>query len=168
MNNWIYNKEKDNRTRYSLGLDGTKPLIVFGINPSIAEPGSEGDTDPTIEKIKRISKVIKCDGWIMLNIYPQRATHPKDIHLNLDNTIHQRNLLIIKRILSLYPNHKLIAAWGNSITKRPFLTECLKDIICIATEMNAQWHCFGINRTGYPKHPLYINEKLLSITKYKL
>ena len=52
----------------------------------------------------------------------------------------------------------MVAAWGNNIKKRPFLKECLKDIYKITDKNNKEWLCFGINKIGYPKHPLYIKQ----------
>jgi len=67
-----------------------KPLICFGTNPSTAEPGS---LDNTIKSVGCISKANGYDSWIMLNIYPQRATNTKDMCKERDLNIAQENLL---------------------------------------------------------------------------
>ena len=73
MNNWIYKTDATNSARFLLGEKGSNPLIVFGVNPSVAEPDYLGGLDPTIRKIKMLSKALKFDGWMMLNLYPVRA-----------------------------------------------------------------------------------------------
>ena len=61
--------EGDENNRFVLGLKGKNPFIVFGVNPSTAD---KKNSDRTISKVIRFAKRYKCDGWIMLNVYPQR------------------------------------------------------------------------------------------------
>ena len=63
----------DDTARFMLGEVGENPIICFGINPSTANDEKD---DPTISKIRKIASENNCDGWIMLNLYPQRATNP--------------------------------------------------------------------------------------------
>ena len=63
----------DDKVRFILGEVGTNTIICFGINPSTANDIKD---DPTISKIRKIASENNCDGWIMLNLYPQRATNP--------------------------------------------------------------------------------------------
>ena len=73
---WIYERDDQNLNRYALGQvfdENGKTLICFGINPSTACPDS---LDNTINKIIKIAHFNGYDNWIMLNIYPQRATNP--------------------------------------------------------------------------------------------
>lgn len=73
---WIY--IGDDEERYILGQPGNRNLLIFGINPSTASPG-DNNIDPTIRKVRKIAENDGFDGWIMVNIYPQRATDPKDL-----------------------------------------------------------------------------------------
>ena len=160
---WLYANEEDNSCRYVLGQKGDNPLIVFGINPSIAEPTYIGLSDPTIDKIKRLSLKLDCDGWIMLNIYPQRSTNPNGMHQSLNNQIHERNLIEIQNVLSKYPGSLVVAAWGNLIYKRGYLANCLNDINQIMIDNKKEWYCFALNKSGQPKHPLYVKEDKLDL-----
>jgi hypothetical protein len=168
LDNWLYVNEIDNSSRFVLGQNGVKPLIVFGINPSIAEPANIGSSDPTIEKIKRIAKKMNCDGWIMLNIYPQRSTNPNDLHLEIDNELHKKNVNEIEKVLNKHPDAILIGAWGNLISKRKYLPKCLVDIFHMTNKFNKQWHCFETNITGHPRHPLYLKEKNLTLINFDI
>ncbi|MCF7931394.1 MAG: DUF1643 domain-containing protein [Acholeplasmataceae bacterium] len=167
-NHWFYINEDDNSCRYILGEQGANPMIIFGINPSIAEPTYIGKSDPTIDKIKRLVKKFDYDGWIMLNVYPQRSTNPKNLHKYIDKNIHIKNLSEIRNIFMSYPNMKLIAAWGNLITKRDYLIDCLNDIYNLSVEFNMEWFCFHKNKTGHPRHPLYLIEEKTQLIKYNL
>jgi len=79
--NWIYDTNEDNSARFTLGEYEdfiSKTLICFGINPSTATPEK---LDNTIIKIKLFAKNNNYKNWIALNIYPQRATNPEDLHI---------------------------------------------------------------------------------------
>ena len=78
----------DDKARFILGQSGANPIICFGINPSTANDMKD---DPTILKIKKIASENDCDGWIMLNLYPQRATNPNDMHTKADNDLNIKN-----------------------------------------------------------------------------
>ena len=59
-----YITSKDNSVRYVLGKYVSRPLIVFGINPSVA---TAEKNDNTIGIIERIAKIRKRDGYLMFN-----------------------------------------------------------------------------------------------------
>ena len=152
--NWIYENDSKADVRYVLGIEGEHPLICFGINPSTAKPN---ELDNTLKSIDRLARSNGFDSWIMLNIYPQRATNPKDIHLKIDERLHKKNIDFITGILS---DRKvdIWAAWGTLIEKRPFLIPCLHDIYTLTNKFNCQWVSIGKeSKNGHPHHPLYFN-----------
>lgn len=158
---WIYKNDKQNSIRYVLGTKGVKPLICFGVNPSTAEPGS---LDNTLRSVERLSIHNGFDSWIMLNIYPQRATNPNEIHHDINVSIHKKNLKFINCFLSEIQNPTIWAAWGTLIEKRSFLPRCLEEIYALTTKHNCNWVSLGNpSKKGHPHHPLYIN----STTKHK-
>ena len=148
--NWLYENNSDNTARFVLGVSGENPLICFGINPSIAEPDK---LDPTLKRISKFADKNGFDSWIMLNIYPQRATNPRDIHFVVDYDLHMQNIFHIKKILQ-QKNLPLLAAWGGIITVRPYLKECLFDIFKLADKNECRWISLGESKDGHPYHPL--------------
>lgn len=157
MNNhhWIYETDPDNFCRYSLGNFHKSPLLCVGVNPSTATPEK---LDPTIRSVARIAQTNNYDGWIMINLYPQRATNPKDMDSIMNHSTCQENLSIIKSILDKYKITEIWAAWGTLITKRPYLKKCLSDIYTITSNYN--WVTFGpSSKAGHPHHPLYLSSK---------
>lgn len=157
MNNkdWLYEKNEENTVRYILGTKGKNPLLCFGINPSTAETEN---LDNTLKSVERLSLNNGFDSWIMLNIYPQRATDPNDIHKNFDIFIHESNLTVINKLLSELPNPTIWAAWGTLIEKRPFLINCLQDIHKLTSSHNCSWVTIGNQSAkGHPHHPLYLS-----------
>lgn len=157
---WIYDTDPDNSCRFSLGYCSKSPLLCIGVNPSTASPEK---LDPTIKSVARIAKNNSYDGWIMINLYPQRSTNPNKIHQQPNDIIYQQNLYIIKSILDKYSISDIWAAWGTLITKRTFLSKCLSDIYSITSEYN--WITFGAtSKDGHPHHPLYLNSQASKTT----
>ena len=161
---WLYENTEDNKARFVLGEHGNRPLICFGINPSTAVPER---LDRTLTQVQKRAKRTKHDGWIMFNLYPQRATDPNNLHKESVNNIHSKNLKAIKRIFSRYPESTVWAAWGGIIKKRTFLKECLKDIVSILPK-TVNW--VQVADCKHPHHPLYLNKDLeftsFDINKY--
>lgn len=159
---WIYEKTKDNIARFILGEVGNKPLICFGVNASTAEPDN---LDPTLTQVKKISaiksnefdgKLKLFDSWIMLNLYPQRATDPDHMDKELNEILHNENLKQIGKIFDDYPKATVWVAWGTVIMKRKFLIKCLKDIIKIVPSSKEWYHKGYLTEEGHPHHPLYL------------
>lgn len=68
----IYQNSPDNKARFVLGTRGNNPLIVMSINPSVGAPDVKS---PTVGTVEHIAKDYGYDSWIILCLYPQRATH---------------------------------------------------------------------------------------------
>ena len=148
----------DDTERFILGESGANPIICFGINPSTA---NDIKYDPTILKIRKIASENNCDSWVMLNLYPQRATNPNDMHEKADNNLNKKNYKVIRSVFNIYPNALTLASWGNAIEKRKYLKDCLKEILAIAPDR--KWVCRGkLTVKGNPRHQLYVpdNTKL--------
>lgn len=154
--NWIYETNDDNSARFALGQvfdTSGKTLICFGINPSTACPSC---LDNTIRKLIAISKNNGYDNWIMLNVYPQRATNPNQLHEQCNESLIAHNLQSIQQVLDKYPNSDVLLAYGNLITKRKFLLECLNDILIVLTQKyDKKLKIISVTKSGNPVHPLY-------------
>jgi hypothetical protein len=153
--NWIYKTNKDNSARFVLGTQGLNPLICIGVNPSTAAPDS---LDNTLKSVERQATAKGFDSWIMLNLYPQRATNPKNIHRIPDVNLHKANIKNIKAILKSCETSTIWAAWGNLIDSRSFLSFCLFDIIELSKAHDTSWINIGkVSKVGHPHHPLYLS-----------
>ena len=144
---WLYETNDDNTARFVLGVKGVTPLICFGVNPSTAEPKSPDDT---LCRVEKLAYKKAHDSWIMFNIYPQRATAPKNLHDTVNYTLHKQNIEHIENVLK-QGNLKLWAAWGDVIFKRTYLKGCLRNINDIAIRYGCQWVSLGGKK---PFHPL--------------
>ena len=157
---WLYAPNFYSEYRYILGTRGQNPLICIGINPSTAQPGA---LDNTLKSVERIALGNGFDSFIMFNVYAQRATRPDDMERSCNLSLHRENMEAFRYVLSISDKPTVWAAWGAIIEKRPYLMDCLKDMVSIGREYGASWQCAGaISKKGHPHHPLYLrkDEKL--------
>lgn len=96
------------------------------------------------------------DGFMMLNVYPQRATDPDDLHITADPELHQWNMRSIAAFVD-GRNLSVWAAWGTLIRKRPYLPSLLTEIVALPEMANCRWMSRGArSKAGDPHHPLYV------------
>ena len=153
---WLYAPNFYSEYRYILGTRGKNPLICIGINPSTAQPG---DLDNTLKSVERIALGNGFDSFIMFNVYAQRATDPDAMEKNCNLQLHKENLEAFRYVLSISNKPAVWAAWGTIIEKRPYLPECVKDMVAVGQEYNACWYCAGkVSKKGHPHHPLYLRK----------
>lgn len=154
---WLYVPNAYTEYRYILGTRGVNPLVCIGINPSTAKPD---DLDNTLKSVERTAKFNGYDSFIMFNVYAQRATNPKDMDGSFNEYLHRENMNAFRYIMSSYEKGRkpaIWAAWGTIIEKRPYLIPCVKDMIEIGNEYDAQWFSVGKKSVkGHPHHPLYL------------
>ena len=162
IDKWLYAPNFYSEYRYILGTRGKNPLICIGINPSTAQPG---DLDNTLKSVERIAHGNGFDSFIMFNVYAQRATDPDAMEKNCNLLLHKENLEAFRYVLSISDKPAVWAAWGTIIEKRPYLPECVKDMVAVGQEYGANWYCAGkVSKKGHPHHPLYLrkDEKIRS------
>jgi hypothetical protein len=147
----VYETNSDNTARFALGDYETTPLVIFGVNCSTA---TDEKLDTTVTKVKRFSEIKGFDGWLMFNLYPQRATKPEDMHLSMRIEWHQKNLAVIEKYLSQIKKSTIWAAWGQTIEAREYLQNCLADIVRTAAKFEPRWvHAGELTKSGHPRHP---------------
>lgn len=154
---WLYVPDFYTEYRYILGTRGVNPLICIGINPSTAEPDK---LDNTLKSVSRIAAGNGFDSWIMFNVYAQRATRPDDMDREVNAQLHKENMAAFRYILSGVGegvSPAVWAAWGTIIEKRPYLPDCVRDMVSIGREFGAHWLSAGrCSAKGHPHHPLYL------------
>ena len=152
---WIYVPDHYSEYRYILGTKGLRPLVCIGINPSTAAPDR---LDNTLKSAQRIAFFNGFDSFIMFNVYAQRATLPDDMEKVLNPELHRENMKAFEWILRRIPSPASVwAAWGALITKRSYLSGCVRDMAAIGNRYGARWFTAGPrSKAGHPHHPLYL------------
>lgn len=151
----IYKATEDNSSRFIFGNVGSKNLIVVGLNPSTAD----GITpDRTIKKVMGFAQKNNFDGFIMLNLYPQRETKPVNLPYFIDENIFEENINYIESLVAEFENSVVLAAWSENVIHRFFLIESIKRINDVFVKKNIKWIKLGeLTRSGHPRHPLYVS-----------
>ena len=131
----------DKKDRFSLSRiwDSKKPKALYiMLNPSYADDESD---DPTIRRLIFFSKKFKFGGFYVSNLFTQITPYPKE--LNMDNNSKKKNLIIISELIK--KSDLIVYAWGNLVSEPMQLRKLIESPLC-----------FGINKNGTPKHPLYL------------
>ena len=147
----IYHPDKNDQWRYTLGQSGKRPLITIGLNPSTA---TQTKPDATVTRVKKVAQQCGFDGFIMLNLYPVRATQFQDLPPTADVEAYEKNLDEIEKVVSQYATPTLWAAWGESIESRPFFLSARDSLHERLAKYQPQWRRFGeLTASGHPRHP---------------
>ena len=138
--------------RYELTreLGGDRPLVICGLNPSIA---TADKNDPTIRKEIGFAKLWGCGRLVKVNAYAYVATDPKDMRRAAKSgidVIGPENDLRIREAVELarLTGGIVLVAWGKNI--RPSRQAEISYVF------GDDAMCLGINNDGSPTHPLYI------------
>lgn len=126
--------------------DETKPLILWVmLNPSTADATED---DPTIKKLIRLTKLWGYGGFYVGNVFPYRATNPKELKkVGFEIAAKEENWQHLREMNSHCQLR--ILAHGNP----PIKTTNIKT-------MFDDWHCLKITNSGNPYHPLYLKEDI--------
>ena len=151
----IYHSNQNDQWRYTLGRSGARPLLVIGLNPSTA---TQEKLDPTVTRVEKVAHQCGFDGFVMLNLYPVRATKPQDLPPKADPVAYERNLEAIEKIVAQYTKPTLWAAWGETVVDRTFFLRARDTLHERLAQYKPQWRRFGeLTATGHPRHPSRLN-----------
>ena len=143
----------DDKVRYALVQEGHRTLFVIGLNPSTA---NAENPDKTMQAVMRFAEYNGYDGFVMCNLYPLRATNPKELPSEIDMDLHRRNLNEISMLLKGKACVDVWLAFGANAMTRYYLMDSFQEIIELFEKHNA--NLFYIDKTtknGCPPHPLY-------------
>ncbi len=153
----IYKTSLNNSQRYVIGKTGNRPLHVIGLNPSTAQ---QNKSDTTITKIERFALKNNYNGFLVYNLYPQRATNPDDLPRRLNSSIIKKNSDFICNYISNSKQMDIWVAWGEMIKKRNYLIKSLSEIMIKLKPLNPNWIMIGsATKGGHPRHPSRISYK---------
>ncbi|WEG08629.1 DUF1643 domain-containing protein [Microbacterium horticulturae] len=125
------------------------PLVAVGMNPSYAD---DRVADKTVNRVIRASVEHGYSGWIMLNLYPERATRPKDLR-PYDAGLSAANCAAIVEVLAVHGATELLGAWGGLVhaTIRRAKRDVLGQLSSIGVRL------FSLDPPtagGQPRHPM--------------
>ena len=149
---WNPNPEhKDHRFALGRVLTPTRsrnPLVVIAMNPSYAD---HSESDKTVNTVIAASSTLGHDGWIMLNLYPERATKPSDLGA-FDAGLWARNWTVIEEVLDTFEVKEVLGAWGNPPNQT--IREALKRTRSALHARSTRSYHFGdLTTLRSPRHP---------------
>lgn len=149
--------------RFALGKKGTNPLVTICMNPSAAR---EIYSDATINRIIKVSHLLGHDGWMVFNIYPERATDAKKMASFRPDLLND-NILKIEKYLIENNVKEVWGAWGDDQNLDALIggKQQLKRML---SKEKIKIYYFGtLTKKGNPRHPLQRQEKWdFSVKKY--
>lgn len=137
--------------RYVLGEWGHRNLVFVGVNPSTA---TDKMHDPTIRKAIKFAANNGYDGWVMINLYPQRATDPNNLHVVADTNARYQNMMEILQLFESLDRFAVCCCWGNLVEKRKYLMDCVVGLANVVS--NPTYSLGEVTKSGHPRHPLYL------------
>lgn len=147
----IYSNARKDRLRFMLGRGGVRKLIAIGLNPSTA---TKERSDTTVAKVDCVAQRNGFDGFVMLNLYPIRATDFNALPQRLDRTALLENLTRIETLVASDSNPVIWAAWGASILARSYFITAIHDLSTRLAPYEPSWMHFGpLTASGHPRHP---------------
>jgi hypothetical protein len=146
----LYVAGRGDRCRYVLGRAGRRMLVVVGLNPSTA---TREKGDPTVTKVERIARRSGFDGFVLVNLYPLRATDLRALPARADRHAYRRNLSLIRAHLARLRRPTIWVAWGADVGTRHYLAAAARALLTTPRH-GARWLRFGpLTRSGHPRHP---------------
>lgn len=145
------------RYRLKIKWDESRQIVpVIGLNPSTA---TEFENDPTIERLERWARRNGYGALSMYNAYAFRSTDPKKLWeisdpIGPENDFFLRSEFCRTRVSP-------IAAWGANID--PTRSNILREM---ARRCEVSFLCWGLTKSGHPKHPLYLSNDVLDNPRF--
>lgn len=141
--------------RFLLGRKGKNPLVAICMNPSAAR---ETSSDLTINRIIKTSQKLGMEGWIVFNLYPERATNASTMDA-FKQELSDENIKEIKKFLVENNIKEVWGAWGDDKNLNQ-LIKGKQQLLTMLADIGVKVFYFGtLTRKGNPRHPLQRYEK---------
>lgn len=125
------------------------PLIAICMNPSTAFSTT---SDKTVNRLIRASVDNGQPGWVMLNLYPERATNAADLS-TYDSGLSAANCAVIERMLGQFGVTDVLVAWGG--LKYETLRLAKTDVLDTLGRLGVTPYTFDGLTVGHePRHPM--------------
>lgn len=120
-------------------------MAIVGANPSTADHLID---DNTIRREIGFAKREGCDGLVKLNVQAWRATNPDDVPAG-DVGRGPLNDRYLRQVCM--ECQVIVCAWGTVADP-----DAVRIALKIFDEQMATLMCFGVTKSGHPRHPLYL------------
>lgn len=126
----------------------TPPFISICMNPSFAD---QTQSDKTVNRLIGASIDNAHAGWMMLNLYPERATDASNLS-PYDPKLSEANCAVIEHQLRKFGASEVLGAWGD--LKHPTLRQARINVLDTLDQLGVTLFTFdGLTTSGNPRHP---------------
>lgn len=131
----IYHSDQADTWRFALGRGGRKSLIAIGLHPGLAKAEEH---DHAIVRAQAMAARHGCDGFVVMNLCPVRASTPHDLPWSLGADAYQQNMLELVKTLT---SAGVVAAWGDwdEAGVRAYLGRAREDLLERGADAGVQW-----------------------------
>lgn len=148
---WTPDPEEQTQ-RFALGWTAATstdapPFIAICMNPSYA---AHDRADKTVNRLIRASTDNGYPGWVMLNLYPERATDASNLSA-YDAGLSAANCAAIEDVLTRYGATEVLGAWGG--LKHATLRQAKIDVLNTLDQLSTRLFMFDGLTSGEPRHP---------------
>nr|WP_231716124.1 DUF1643 domain-containing protein [Arthrobacter zhangbolii] len=156
---WDPDPEEQNH-RFALGrVAGAStqnpPFITICMNTSFAD---QTQSDKTVNRLVRASTDNNHTGWMMLNLYPERATNASNLS-PYDSKLSEMNCAVIEHQLRTFGLSEVLGAWGD--LKHPTLQQAKVDVLDTLDQLGVALFTFDdLTARGNPRHPMQRRREL--------
>ncbi len=135
---------------WSTGNAAPRAVLFVGMNPSVADADT---SDPTCHRELTFAKDWGYSAYLKGNILDWRATSPRDLPAD---PLRARSAENLPALMQLAARADLIVlAFGKLHKRYAFIvTETVSSLATTGKPLR----CFGLNKDGSAKHPLYLRK----------
>ncbi|MFJ3958879.1 DUF1643 domain-containing protein [Arthrobacter sp. NPDC090010] len=124
------------------------PLVAICMNPSYA---SRDQADKTVNRLIQASIDNGHPGWLVLNLYPERATDSSQLS-PYDPELSAANCAAIEQVMVRFGVTEVLGAWGG--LKHATLRRAKEDVLDTLDRYGVNLYMFdGLTDGGDPRHP---------------
>ena len=147
----IYSNSRADAWRFALGKSGKRPLLTIALNPSTA---TREKSDPTVARVEEVARRNGFDGFVMLNLYPVRATDYRELSPKVNGAAYKANLGTIEELVARQVQPTVWAAWGACVEHHRYFEQARDELLERLQKYGPAWVRFGeLTRSGHPRHP---------------
>lgn len=125
-------------------------VILIGMNPSEADANAN---DPTVTRETGFVQSWGYRALAKFNLADYRATHPKDLSAPGVIPVSNINLLTLRNFAMSRHCDKIVVCWGK--VPKVLRPHAAQTVAALRADGHELW-CFGRNKDGSPRHPLYL------------
>ncbi|RXJ51092.1 DUF1643 domain-containing protein [Gelidibacter gilvus] len=154
---FLCDAENDQRNRFVLAKKGKKNLLVICLNPNTANEYEHDETSLTVEKIAIANGY---DGWVLINLTPERTNDEEFLSSYFSEKLLDDNLCLIGAIMmgNQFEIKEVMVAWGDNITIPVvgfhYLRSSAINILDRLKKYELNYWCINLTAKGHPYHPV--------------